>query len=442
MRGVVSRYSDELSGLPEHPTPVDIKVVPPDTALLVTGPNTGGKTVALKTAGLLALMAQAGLHIPAEPGSSLPIFQSIFADIGDQQSIASSLSTFGWHIRNVASMDRDLHLPALVLLDEIGAGTDPLEGGALGVAIVDNFRRRGAIVVGTTHYDALKTYAATTAGVANAAFAFDPVNFAPTYRLVYGSPGRSLALEMATRLGLAGSIVEQARENLGTREAQLASQLNLVDEQLSALHTQQRAVATERRAAEEARARVEQRERELREREAAFKRKLNDRIDERVRSATREIDTVVQALKRQTSALATARHRPAATVDGRSRLVEGPRPRSRRGRRGARPGAWRPKPGARSPDPSPKPAARIRSPPAHRRQSDRPPVRSRGRRQGDCRRPGGRGRQRQAPARAGEGVDGCRRTGERHDAGDRARERRTGGARGIAVRSQRDRVHC
>ena len=111
-------------------------------------------------------MAQAGLHIPAEPGSKVPVFKSVFADIGDEQSIAASLSTFGWHITNVASMDRDLELPALVLLDEIGAGTDPLEGGALGVAIVDRFRTRGALVVGTTHYDVLKTYAATTPGVA------------------------------------------------------------------------------------------------------------------------------------------------------------------------------------------------------------------------------------------------------------------------------------
>jgi len=212
MRGVVSRYADDVSGLPETPTPVDVKLVPPATALLVTGPNTGGKTVALKTAGLLPLMAQAGLHIPAEPGSFVPVFRSVFADIGDEQSIASSLSTFGWHITNVASMDRDLQLPALVLLDEIGAGTDPLEGGALGAAIVDHFRRRGALVVGTTHYDALKAYAATTPGVEMAAFAFDPVSFAPTYHLLYGSPGRSLALEMAERLGLTRTIIARARK--------------------------------------------------------------------------------------------------------------------------------------------------------------------------------------------------------------------------------------
>jgi DNA mismatch repair protein MutS2 len=305
MKGVVSRYSEDVSGLPETPTPVDIKLVPPATALLITGPNTGGKTVALKTAGLLPLMAQAGLHIPAEAGSKVPIFKSVFADIGDEQSIAASLSTFGWHITNIASMDRDLELPALVLLDEIGAGTDPLEGGALGVAIVDRFRTRGALVVGTTHYDALKTYAATTEGVANAAFAFDPVNFAPTYHLVYGSPGRSLALEMAGRLGLSGSIVDEARKRLGTRELHLADQLKQVDTELVRLKEEREALGDERKAASAARASAEARAAMLAERELAFKRKLNDRIEERVRTATREIDGVVQALKRQTSALAT-----------------------------------------------------------------------------------------------------------------------------------------
>ncbi len=305
MKGVVSRYTDDLSGLPEVPTPVDIKLMPPDTALLVTGPNTGGKTVALKTAGLLPLMAQAGLHIPAEAGSSVPVFGSIFADIGDEQSIAASLSTFGWHITNIASMDRDLALPALVLLDEIGAGTDPIEGGALGVAIVDHFRTRGAFVIGTTHYDALKTYASNTPGVTSAAFAFDPVGFAPTYHLIYGSPGRSLALEMANRLGLNRRIVDRARQALGTRELQLSSQLERMDRDLARLAEDRKAVVAEREALAQARARTERREEELREREAAFRRKLNDRVEERVRTATREIDAVVQALKRQTSALTT-----------------------------------------------------------------------------------------------------------------------------------------
>ena len=178
------------------------RVMPPATVLLITGPNTGGKTVALKTAGLLALMAQAGLRIPAADGSRLPVFRSLFADIGDEQSIDASLSTFSAHITNIASMDRGLVAPALVLLDEVGSGTDPIEGGALGVAIVDHFRRRGATVIATSHYDALKTYASTTEGVASAAFGFDAETFAPTYQLIYGSPGRSLALEIAARLGL------------------------------------------------------------------------------------------------------------------------------------------------------------------------------------------------------------------------------------------------
>ncbi len=305
MRAVVSRYADDVEGLPEVPTPVDITLVPPDTTLLITGPNTGGKTVALKTAGLLALMAQAGLHVPAEPGSSVPVFRSVFADIGDEQSIAASLSTFGWHITNVASMDRDLRLPALVLLDEIGAGTDPVEGGALGVAIVDHFRRRGALVLGTTHYDALKTYAQTTPNVRCAAFAFDPVGFAPTYELIYGSPGRSLALEMAGRLGLNRTIIDKARAGLGTREAQLASQLARMDDDLAQLAEERKAAAREREAMATARAAAEHREEELRAREEAFKRKVSDRVEDRVRAATREIDAVVAALKRQTSALTT-----------------------------------------------------------------------------------------------------------------------------------------
>ena len=188
--------------------------------LVITGPNTGGKTVALKTAGLLPLMAQAGLLIPVADGSQMPVFHSVFADIGDEQSIAESLSTFSAHIANVVAMDRALEPPSLVLLDEAGGGTDPNEGGALATAIIDHFRKRGAMVVATTHFDALKTYASTTEGVTSAGFGFNPQTFAPTYRLHYGSPGSSLALEIATRLGLpAASSSRRARSGPRARRS-------------------------------------------------------------------------------------------------------------------------------------------------------------------------------------------------------------------------------
>ncbi len=247
--------------LVKNAVPVTIKIIPPATTLLVTGPNTGGKTVALKTAGLLALMAQSGLRIPAAEGSRLPVFRSIFADIGDEQSIEASLSTFSAHVTNLASMDRSLTTPALVLLDEVGSGTDPIEGGALGVAVVDHFRQRGATIMATSHYDALKNYASTTEGVTSAAFGFNPDTFAPTYELLYGSPGRSLALEIAARLGLNPSVVAAARQNLTAREAQLAEHLAKIDRDLRSLEHEHRLAARERETlhADEARMRAARR---------------------------------------------------------------------------------------------------------------------------------------------------------------------------------------
>jgi len=304
MRGVVSRYADSVEDLPDVPVPVDIVLEPPNTALLVTGPNTGGKTVALKTAGLLALMAQAGLHIPADPGSALPVFRSVFADIGDEQSIAASLSTFSWHITNIASMDRDLQKPALVLLDEIGAGTDPTEGGALGIAMVEHFRTRGALVLGTTHYDALKSYASTTPGVVCAAFGFNPDGFRPTYKLQYGTPGRSLALEVAARLGLPASVIQSARQHVSTRDAQLQDHLARIDDDLRALDRERAALERERQGLRAAEQVLAARERAITEREEQFRRRVTDRIEERVREARREIDAVVQDLKKRSSVLA------------------------------------------------------------------------------------------------------------------------------------------
>jgi DNA mismatch repair protein MutS2 len=284
--------------------PVTIKILPPATVLLVTGPNTGGKTVALKTAGLLALMAQAGLRIPAAEGSRVPVLRSMFADIGDEQSIDASLSTFSAHVTNLAAMDRQLAVPALVLLDEVGSGTDPVEGGALGVAVVDHFRKRGATVIATSHYDALKTYASTTDGVVTAAFGFDADTFAPTYQLIYGSPGRSLALEIAARLGLNPSVVAAARQNLSAREAQLAEHLAKIDRDMRALDHEQRLAARERETLETAEARMRQREDALRQREETFRRRLNEELDTQVRQARREIDDVIAELKTRTTAMA------------------------------------------------------------------------------------------------------------------------------------------
>jgi DNA mismatch repair protein MutS2 len=291
------------------PVPVDIVLIPPVSVLVITGPNTGGKTVALKTAGLLSLMAQSGLLIPVAGGSQIPVYKSVFADIGDEQSISASLSTFSGHIANVVSMDRALALPSLVLLDEAGAGTDPVEGGALAMAIIDHFRRRGAAVIATTHYDALKSYASTTEGVMAAGFGFDPQTFAPTYRLNYGSPGSSLALEIANRLGLPAAVIEQARAHRTARETQLAEHLAKIERDMQSLDHERRLAARERQTIAEDAARLQQREQDLRNREDTFKRKLDERIEERLRDARREIDDVVNALKTRTDALAAEAER-------------------------------------------------------------------------------------------------------------------------------------
>jgi DNA mismatch repair protein MutS2 len=294
--------------------PVDVVLVPPARALVITGPNTGGKTVALKTAGLLPLMAQSGLLIPAAGGTQVPIFHSVFADIGDEQSIADNLSTFSAHIANVVAMDTALVLPALVLLDEAGGGTDPNEGGALATAIIDHFRTRGAMVVATTHFDALKTYASTTAGVVSAGFGFNPETFAPTYRLHYGSPGSSLALEIATRLGLPAGIIQQARAQRTAREAQLAEHLAQVARERQGLEHEHRLVARERQMVEETQRKLQGREQELRDREETFRKRLDQRIDERLRDARREIDAVVDALKTRASSIAADADRRAARL--------------------------------------------------------------------------------------------------------------------------------
>ena len=304
-----------VGGAPDRePVPVDVLLLPPVHVLVITGPNTGGKTVALKTAGLLPLLSQAGLLIPVEEGSQVPVLNSVFADIGDEQSIAQSLSTFSGHIANIVAMDAALQLPALVLLDEAGAGTDPIEGGALAMAIIEHFRVRGAMVVATTHYDALKTYASTTEGVTPAGFGFNPTTFAPTYRLNYGSPGSSLAFEIASRLGLPNSIIERARAHRSERETLLADHLARVERDVQALEQERRLAAGERQALSQATSKLRAREEDLKSREEAFRRRLDHKIDERLREARREIDAVVGRLKARTETMATQAERAAVRL--------------------------------------------------------------------------------------------------------------------------------
>lgn len=203
---------------PDQVVPVDLKLDPGVRALIITGPNTGGKTVTLKTAGLLALMAQCGLHIPAVSGSELSMFSDVFADIGDEQSIEQSLSTFSGHIANITRILENSDEHSMVLLDELGAGTDPQEGAALAQALLSTFLERQCLTLIATHYPELKGFAHTTGGVQNASLEFDLDSLQPTYRLILGLPGRSNALAIAERLGLDSTVIEEARSLLNPDE--------------------------------------------------------------------------------------------------------------------------------------------------------------------------------------------------------------------------------
>jgi DNA mismatch repair protein MutS2 len=293
-----------------EPVPVTLHVGGDTPVLVVSGPNTGGKTVALKTVGLFALMAQCGLHVPAAPGSRLPVFRRIFADIGDEQSIAENLSTFSSHLAAIVEMTRDLSLPALVLLDEAGAGTDPTEGGALGVAILDHFRQKGAMVLATTHHGLMKAWAQSTPGVAAASFGYDPETYEPTFRLTLGAPGRSLALEMAERLGLAASVVADARARRDDKEQQAEALLARLEKERAELERERTRTLATKAEAEGALARALAAEREIQAKKRReveiFARELKRRAEEVETKAAEAIRAAVERVGAAQRAAAAA----------------------------------------------------------------------------------------------------------------------------------------
>jgi len=280
---------------PDTVVPIDVHLDDETYVLVITGPNTGGKTVALKTVGLLALMAQCGLHLPTEPGAELSVFEGIYADIGDEQSIEQSLSTFSAHMTNTIAILKQCDNRSLVVLDEVGAGTDPAEGSALARAILSALLRRGSTTLVTTHHPELKIWSHERRGVRNASVVFDLATLAPTYQLVIGLPGRSNALAIAARLGLDPAIIEEARGMVATENL-------IADDLLDEIHKTRAEIVCERQAALQARQEADRLRDELQSRLNAIESERREVLAEARTEAKRELDDLraeMSKLRRQ-----------------------------------------------------------------------------------------------------------------------------------------------